>query len=77
MTPLEALAWTLPPSLALVVCCRLVLEALRQRALNAEDARLLGATSTATDAHDVQLARHEAELHRLGEQVSLLADRYR
>ena len=84
MTALEALCWTLPPSLAAVSCFRLLMFEWRDRRLSGDELARIAKLEDAQDATAAVITRlqdkqdaHAAELRRQAEQVSLLADRYR
>lgn len=84
MNALEALAWTLPPSLACVTCCRLLLRALLTRKLTDEQVKRIDALEERVGVHDQDHDTHsdsveriDTELKRVNEQLSQLADRYR
>ena len=77
MTALEALAWTVPPSLAAVACAWAFVIDRKDRAWIVELQDRIKDLEVSTGLlHDGARAQ-EAEQKRLTEQVSLLADRYR
>jgi len=84
MTPLMMLALTLPPSIAFVLERWMAGREAQARKLAAEQVGRIDALKSHAEGVDIDiegcqagLDKHEAELKRLAEQVSLLADRYR